>query len=85
MERHAEVAAEFSVDLVPVDDITWHVSVNRSNAEPVTVGYLELKQGRFRMLWIDEDGNGSSVLYESPEAAAGGVARWLLEGQPFTS
>ena len=85
MERHGEVAAEFSVDLVPVDDITWHVSVNRSDTDPVTVGYLELRQGRFRMLWIDEDGNGSSVLYESPEAAAGGVARWLLEGQPFTS
>ena len=85
MERHGEVAAEFSVDLVPVDDITWHVSVNRSDADAVTVGYLELRQGRFRMLWIDEDGNGSSVVYETPEAAAGDVARRLLEGQPFTS
>lgn len=46
---------------------------------------LQLRQGRFRMLWIDEDGNGSSVLYDSAEAAAGGVARRLLEGQPFMS
>ena len=50
MERHGEVAAEFSVDLVPVDDITWHVSINWSDADPVTVGYLELRHGRFRML-----------------------------------
>ena len=85
MDRHGDVAAEFSVNLVPISDIAWHVSVDWSNADPVTLGYLELQHGRFRMLWIGGDDDQTGMLYETPEAAAGGVARRLLEGQPFTS
>jgi hypothetical protein len=85
MNRHGSRGADFSVNLVPISGIAWHVSVNWSNADPVTLGYLELQHGRFRMLWIGGDHNQAGVLYDSAEAAAGGVARRLLEGQPFMS
>ena len=87
MDRRGSSEAEvvFSVDLAPISSIAWHVSVNWSSSDPVTLGYLELQYGRFRMLWIGGDDSQDGVLYDSAEAAAGVVARRLLEGQPFMS
>jgi hypothetical protein len=83
MNRHGEDApVDFTINLVPVSDITWRVSVGRPDAAPVTMGYLELQQGQVRVLW-DAGDDQTTVLYESAEAAAAGVARRLLEVMPY--
>jgi hypothetical protein len=83
MNRHGRDASlDFTINLVRVSDITWRVSVGWPDAGPVTMGYLQLQQGQFRMLW-DAGDDQSTVLYESAEAAAAGVARRLLEVMPY--
>ena len=74
---------EFTIDLVPLSDVIWRVGIRWPDAGPVTVGYLQLQQGKFQMLWIAGDDTQSMVAYESAEAAAAGVARRLLEVMPL--
>jgi hypothetical protein len=80
MNRHGQDdGADFTIDLVPLSDITWRINVSWPDARSVTVGFLVVQQGQFQMLWTEVGEDETAVLFESPEAAAGGVARRVLE------
>jgi hypothetical protein len=84
MNRHGQDdLVDFTIDLVPLSDIIWRVGVRWPDAGSVTVGYLQLQQGEFQMLWISRNDVQSMVVYGSAEGAAAGVARRLLEVMPF--